>query len=383
MNKNKNLNFNHEADFNFFLFVLLYELAEIKRNCMKKRCFICTFWEKRGIVRDYFSYYIKALAEISEKVIVVVNGEITDEGKETLLGIKNTGVLKRENFGLDFGAYKTGIEYIGYEKLKDFDELILTNCTCYGPVYPLKDMFDKMENTGCDFWGITKNNGGMWEKTEYHDHIQSYFICINNKMFSSPSFKKYWNDLILYDNYQEEVLEHETKFTEYFENLGFKSDSFIDFNFIKEMKLNPLLYAEMLLERYKLPLIKRKNFIDNYEFTKIYRFSSSLPNILTDYIAKNTDYDISMIYQDVIAVHPMSKIQDFFNLYYVLPSKFINSENSNTIKKIALILHIYYEDLIDYCLKYVKFLPGGGVKPIFISFLQSRMFWIYAEKNQN
>ncbi len=322
-------------------------------NFMQKRCFICTFWEKRGIVRDYFSYYIKALAEISEKVIVVVNGEITDEGRKTLLNIKNTEVLQRENHGLDFGAYKAGIEYIGYDNLDEYDELILTNCTCYGPVYPLTDMFDKMENTDCDFWGITKN-------VEHNSHIQSYFICINKKMFSSAAFKEYWNDLMLYDDFWDEVRNHEIKFTNHFEKLGFKSGSYIDFNFVKEMEINPQLYPEILLERYKLPLIKRKSFIGNYNDTKICRFSSSLPNILTDYISKNTGYDINMIYQDIIAVHPMSVIQDFFNLYYVLPSKFINSENSNKIKKIALILHIYYEDLIDYCLKYVKSLPGGG-----------------------
>ncbi len=323
---------------------------------MQKRYCICTFWEKNGIVRDYFSYYIKSLADICEKVVVVVNGGITDEGRKNLLSIKNTEILQRENFGIDFGAYKAGIENIGYEKLNDYDELLLTNCSCYGPIYPLEDMFKKMEAKDCDFWGITKY-------TKYRLHIQSYFICINKKMFSSSEFKSYWDDLTLYDNYLDGISEHETKFTEHFENFGFKSDCFIDVDYIKHMGKNccdPMFYSEMLIEKFKLPLVKRKSIVqENYYSCVRFRFNSSLSNSLIKYLNKNTNYDVNMIYQDILAIHPMSVIQDFFQMYYVLPSEHKTTINTVKNQKIALILYIYYEDLIDYCLKYAKSMPEG------------------------
>ncbi|MEE3350035.1 MAG: hypothetical protein VZR09_08345, partial [Candidatus Gastranaerophilaceae bacterium] len=53
-------------------------------NNKKKRCCICVFWDKQGIVRDYVTYYIKGLQEIAEKVIVTVNGIITDDSREKL-----------------------------------------------------------------------------------------------------------------------------------------------------------------------------------------------------------------------------------------------------------------------------------------------------------
>ena len=51
-------------------------------NNKKKRCCICVFWDKQGIVRDYVTYYIKGLQKIAEKVIVTVNGIITDDSRE-------------------------------------------------------------------------------------------------------------------------------------------------------------------------------------------------------------------------------------------------------------------------------------------------------------
>ena len=101
---------------------------------MENNICICVFYEKDGIVRNYVSYYIRALTEVASKIIVVVNGKISEEGLTTLKDFDNVEIIKRENKGLDFGAWKETIDKIGYENLKEYDNIILTNTTCYGPV---------------------------------------------------------------------------------------------------------------------------------------------------------------------------------------------------------------------------------------------------------
>lgn len=91
---------------------------------MKKRVAIYTFYEAKGIVRTYVTIYLKALFKVAEKVIVVVNGDITDFSR---LALENLGceVLQRANHGLDFGAWRHALEKLGERALAKYDELIL------------------------------------------------------------------------------------------------------------------------------------------------------------------------------------------------------------------------------------------------------------------
>ena len=61
-----------------------------------KRLAFYTFWEKDGIVRKYVLTYLKGLQEVADKIIVIVNGKLSLEGKEKLekLGIT---ILQRAN----------------------------------------------------------------------------------------------------------------------------------------------------------------------------------------------------------------------------------------------------------------------------------------------
>lgn len=329
---------------------------------MIKRYCICVFWEKDGIVRDYFTYYLKGLQEVAEKILVVVNGKISNESK-TMLTNLGIDILIRENKGIDFWAYKAGIEHIGYEKLSKYDELIFTNCTCYGPIRPLSEMFEEMQTRDCDFWGITKHPQGPFirvnkrKKVKLLEHIQSYFIVLKKRIFMSKAFMYYWRHLKQVKTFDESVFYHEIGFTKYFTSKGYKADSFINIELHKNLIDNPMYATIKLLETAKLPLIKRKALSNEYNSSLIRQITPQSSQIL-QYLKDNTNYDINMIYQDILATKPMSEIKTNLNLNFVLSSD--STPDSNTQNnKIALILHIFYEDLIDYCFKYAASMPQG------------------------
>lgn len=329
---------------------------------MKRFC-ICVFYEKDGIVRDNITYYLKGLQEVAEKILLVVNGKLTEEGKSKVydLGID---IFQRENNGLDFGGWKEALEKIGYEELSNYDELILTNTTCYGPIYPLSEMFNEMEQRDNDFWGITKHpevkeyliKGD--NKSQILEHIQTYFIVFNKRVFLSTPFKGFLDNVKLHNDYKKVVAYYECKLTNFLELSGFKSDSYIELDSYKKYVFNPKYCTDILLEQHKLPLIRKDAIIEPYKI----KFEKTLPyrsSKIINYVKKHSDYDTNMIYDDIISSYPMSQIKANFHLNYVLPSNY-NCSNINKDFKIALILYIYYEDLVEFCYNYAKSMPQGA-----------------------
>ena len=51
----------------------------------KKRLVFYTFYEKSGNVKKYVIYYLKELYKISDFVLVIVNGYISEKGKQCFI----------------------------------------------------------------------------------------------------------------------------------------------------------------------------------------------------------------------------------------------------------------------------------------------------------
>ena len=125
----------------------------ILNNSAKRAC-IYFIYDKDGIIDDYILYQLRDLRENVSFIHCVLNGNLTEEGRELLSEIADE-VYVRENKGNDIGAYRAAIAYIGWEKLAGYDELLLMNNTCFGPVYPFREAFDWAKQQDFDFWGLT------------------------------------------------------------------------------------------------------------------------------------------------------------------------------------------------------------------------------------
>lgn len=323
-----------------------------------KRLAFYTFWEKNGIVRKYVLTYLKGLQEVADRIIVIANGNLSTEGKETLerLGVD---VLQRENRGIDFGAWKAAFDYLGWNEVRRFDELILTNCSCYGPVYPLSESFQKMEGNSCDFWGLTLHQEDKKAQlipdnpdSYVRKHLQSFFIVLRQKVLLSDSFKSYWDRLKYSDSFLEEVYTHETQFTEALSSFGLTYDAV----FKTEDTDNPSLFHayDFLKERY--PLVKRKlfNFPED-EWTKT--GGGEIPRLILEKL-KAINYPVEEIFEDLLATNRLSLLNN--NIHF---NKIISDNNSSDVsaitseKKIAAIFFAYYPDYVDRYLPYILNLP--------------------------
>lgn len=186
--------------------------------------------------------------------MVVFNGLCKNSAKEQVLKL-NAECLIRPNKGYDFFAYKLGLEHIGFEQLKEFDQLILCNSSCYGPLIPFNDIFFEMNKSKCDFWGITQWVGPSWPT-----HIQSYFYAFNKRLIKSEVFHSYWSNLIKVNNRLETIVCLESRLTSYFQTRGFTWKCYIPKDLyhpqFPECTMNREIVFKILEKG--LPFIKRK-----------------------------------------------------------------------------------------------------------------------------
>ena len=286
-----------------------------------KRVAIYTFWERQGIVRDYVFYYLDALKTVSERVIVVVNGTICEDNRLQLIE-RGIEVLVRENEGLDFSAWKYALETITYERLSDYDELILCNCSVYGPVYPFGEMFDRMAQDDCDFWGITcvpEDREAFLikdDKSSYiKEHLQSYFLVFRKQVLVSQAFFAWWKDLKQSRSFWEEVAEHEMKFTPYLQAHGFKKSSLYQ----SVWKWNPTLYEPLAMLKVRVPFVKRKLFSIHHN-----KLIDKISIDTLSFVDEKSPYDVNLIYEDLKGIGAKASLdyklknQGLVNLFFNL-----------------------------------------------------------------
>lgn len=262
-----------------------------------RRCGIVVIYNKEGFILPYVEVLLDSVKEILDKLVVIINGNILDEGKEKIKK-RTEYVYFRKNIGYDGGAYKdVFIEYLKDEEWGRWDEILLMNDTFYGPFFPWQDVFMLMENDTCDFWGLSCYPKG---ETEFFDgqvvpvsqHVQSYFIVIKRKMFLSCEFLKFWNELDYPLNYKEAVLNFEVHFSEYFMSVGFSYASWIE---KQQNQLFPqedlcLLCYEDWMIKLRFPIYKRKE----YSLLKYKKQKE-----LFEFLQKNSFFPLWVIKDDV------------------------------------------------------------------------------------
>lgn len=321
------------------------------------------FFDKDGIVDAYVPYYLKHLKPFCKELCVVVNKPLKPEGRRILEKCCDK-LLVRENIGFDSMAYKEAIEMYG-DSLSRYDELILCNFTCYGPVYPFQEMFDKMAKSKADFWGISRypkiDNVVLSPKqtTSYiPEHVMSYFMVIRRRMLVSEEFRLYWKSLETASTYAEAVVVNELRFTDYFESRGFKSDVFISDKTYKKLKENGAVFNPIDFLKERCPLVKRRAFFTDYN-AFIWHGRGNFPRETLEYIEQHTDYDVNLIWDNLLRTQPGSVLKRNLHLNYFLPDVYTGKNAGELGKKgrVAMICYIYYEDMVDYCLRYAKNLP--------------------------
>ncbi len=325
-----------------------------------KRLSVFFFYDGDGKVDRYVDFFLQDLKKSSDFLLVVCNGTLSVEG-EKILRKNADDILVRENTGFDIWAYKTGLEHIGWEKVTGYDELVLCNFTCFGPLYPFAGMFAEMESKkDLDFWGITKFN-----KVDYDpfgticyncipEHLQSNFIVIRNRLLNSREFREFWEKMTPVVNYYEAIGKYEAIFTKKFADMGYKWAPYVEAEDMNDTATQPLLMCSLeLIRDRRCPIVKRRMFFQNH-FDILSETDGSNCRKTLEYIEKNHLYDTSMIWENLLRSVNMADLKCAMNLNYILPSEICGAPSKS---RTALIFHLYFKDQISYCRRYAANMP--------------------------
>ncbi len=150
-----------------------------------KRIALFAHYDRDGIIDDYVTYYLRGLTRVAERILFISDCELRDGEAAKLEGLAELAFAERHG-EYDFGSWKRGLAHLNYD-LTGWDELIIANNSCYAPVFPFEDVFERMSVVRCDFWSPSANQikGKL-------DHLSSYFLVFRRAVLKDEDFLSFW-----------------------------------------------------------------------------------------------------------------------------------------------------------------------------------------------
>lgn len=279
---------------------------------------IFVMYDKHGVVDESIIYLLKEMQSVLTHLVIVCNGFVEQLGIKILEQYSNE-IYFRENIGYDASAYMDAFDlYIGWKRVKKYDELVMFNATFFGPFCPMQDIFKQMDERNMDFWGLSRHGSTAHVST----HLQSYFLVVRKSLLASNDFQEFWmtrkrnltsiNDVI--DDF-------EVAFTRFFEEKEYVWTAYADTRDIEdnqclEKNFDPCVFlGYTAMQRYGLPILKKRL----WPWTNTKRGCGNELADAIQYIDKNTDYDIDIIWKTMIRCQDINELRKALHLHFVLP----------------------------------------------------------------
>lgn len=230
---------------------------------MTKRIIFFAGFDANNTLQAHVKNYIESLS-LHGDVYFFCDNPLPAQEREKLDGIATICGAERHH-RYDFGSWANISQSIGWDIINQYDELIITNDSVYGPIHDLDAVFQTMERRPCDFWGLTSSS-------EIQFHIQSYFVAFRSTVLRNLNFQKFWNKIEVESDYFNIVEKYEIGLTQMLLSEGFQCESYIE-NRIQE---NLTRFPLSLIRDHHFPFIKVKCFTDPYIGSK-----EDLPQLIT------------------------------------------------------------------------------------------------------
>lgn len=298
-----------------------------------KRLLLYVHFNKFGELSSHVEYQLTQLRPLFSKIIFISNSGLSEQDEAKLRqAVLVDQILRRENIGFDFAAWRDGMSHVGFEELKHFDSVTLMNDTCFGPLWDMGEVYNRFEsNPEVDFWGMTNFRANK----QFKEHIQSYYLSFSQRVVQSKAFQDFWIGVQNFTNVQDVIDHYETQVTTNLVDAGYRYQTVfntVDVDTTGMLHPDFSYYNPTAILKNKVPFIKVKTIDANQHIT---------PYILQE-IEDTTNYPVDLI------VSHMSKI-NYPDFKYLLARKYIQPTEQvfSGTKKVAVHLHVFYVDLLQ------------------------------------
>ncbi len=297
-----------------------------------KRIVIYAIYDKENIIDRYALYIAQELKKVSDKLVIVAIGKYNQQELRKIKSITKD-IYIRDNKGYDSGAYKDALcGYVGWDVVLQYDELVICNDTFYGPFWGFEAVFEKMSRQKCDYWGFTRHDA----TERFPIHVQSYFLTFRSKLLHDSKFREYWEKLKYPTNYDEARDYFEMAISTVFPKLGYTFATYvneIENNVNRDVAYDCVNWRSFYAtERLHCPIMKKKRFVEDLQL------SDDISKLL-EYIEKHSNYDVSMIWENVIRNYTLAQINCGYHLHHVFPfkNKIVKKSRMTQVHVIAVI----------------------------------------------
>lgn len=291
---------------------------------------------------SYITYMVKEFSQYVEDIVVICDIE-----KQ----IQELKQLEKYASSIIDGFNNMELQNVLDEKgLINYDQLLIWDDSIYGPFYSMTEVFKAFSRSLSDMFGISQieKEGSAGEK------LLTYFLILNNKAIQVARFKGYFSEINQGNGIE--------KLYNGLVEAGLTWSSYISIENKKNEKAvlakpyNPnILYAYMLIKDFMCPFLKRECFEDD----NLSLNSGEELRCAINYITEYCDYDETLIWKDLIKRKNILDLKNLLHLEYVLPWKAYGENKDVAEYNCAIIIHLYYEDLVDTCFTYIKEVPNS------------------------
>ena len=284
-----------------------------------KRLVIYFHYDPAGCIDTACRIAVQAMQKYG-KVIFVTNGALAPADR-VWVRQSGAGCIERDNTGFDVGAYREALLTIGREALAEYEELVLMNYTLAGPVCELQPMFEAMQaRPALDFWGLTRHYAMKSPRFggNVPEHIQSHFLALRPRLFTSDDFWRYWQEMPLPKSYEESVIRHETRFTPYFAAKGYTWDTYVQTEDMRGVFVNPIMACPReLLEKRGCPFFKRRSLFTPYG-DELRRTDGMAARELCGYLHEKTNFPLDLLLVSLLKTQPLAALSKNLHWRYVV-----------------------------------------------------------------
>lgn len=286
---------------------------------------------------SYVEYLLDDISKVLDEIIVFSNQLNTISRFNSGKCINNVNVIQNNN--TIFELVQCIVEFTEKNKfINYYDEIVFFNDSFFGPFISFEEIFEKMKEQRNDLWGFSKKNDFCLDnKHEWSTHIDNSFIVLKNTIFSCKWFNLYWREMKLNPA--------EMSYNEIMDTLlaGLSNEGFICSSF------EDLFHCDT-------PILKHDMLMRNYEDILDISGGEDRKTILSQ-IEQKYKYDIDMIWNKLLKKYNIYDIKQNLQLNYVLP-KDVSVENCIPTDKIAVIIHVFYEDVLTDIYNYARSIPS-------------------------
>ncbi|MGF6229269.1 hypothetical protein QFZ27_003224 [Inquilinus ginsengisoli] len=156
-------------------------------------------------IRRHVEHYVRALQAEGIAVVLIVASDAPEVTVPPALATSLAGLYVRQNVGFDFAAWA----HVMQRELALFrsDALYLINDSLYGPfnAKAFGALMARLRAADADIVGLTESHEKGW-------HLQSFFLRMKRRAFSSPKFHHFWQDVRNYPDKQDVIDLYEVTF---------------------------------------------------------------------------------------------------------------------------------------------------------------------------